>query len=55
MYPATKPASSAARKPPDTPVVSPFKMPVKFVPLMARTPPAKPTARPGISAMDMAT
>ena len=36
------------------PVVSPLARPAKFVPFMASTPPAKPTARPGRSAMDMA-
>ena len=44
----------AARKPPEMPVVSPLAIPAKLVPFMASTPPAKPTAKPGRSAMDMA-
>ena len=36
------------------PVVLPAARSVKLVPFMASTPPAKPTAKPGRSAMDMA-
>ena len=51
-YPATKPARSAARNPPEIPTVLPCARSTKLVPFIASTPPAKPTASPGLSAID---